>query len=357
MALYFLTKSPTYAKKTEESINRRREVVCQRLNKNYKIPKNSDGEIHQKVVQELTAEGIEITESQYGSDKVVLRSVYLWLIETDEKKKAELAAKKSPASGVIKYLIEDNLLSWGDFTKEKLFQPEIETQTALPAPGPKLTEHAAGQEVIGNVNLLFTSLETMLEENKLLKEENQQFQKLHEDDESYIRYMDSEYTASEERLKELKQSMRHVHSTTLEQMANEYPEFPQLLIIAQKMKDSPVRRQLQLSKLVGRLPQTFAWQNDTGVMIYETHFLRALSDIRSDEQEQVIKQIGILSIQGPEYASLHTVKCEMRFPSSPAGCMKSRGAETLRFTWKKNGGIHLYWLYRKGDSRVRQTEA
>lgn len=356
MALYFLMMSATYARKTGKDIFRRREVVCQHLNGVYKITKFKDDETYKKVVEELAVEGIEITEVQYQSDKVVIRSAYIWLNEKDEKRKAEYAGKRSSASGVIKYLTDDHLFTWDDLAKEKP-QPEAETQTAPPVPGPKLADHQAGREVISSFNQMASNLEAMLEENEELKAENSRLLKLHEDDESYIQYMDSEYTASEERLKELKQSLRHLHSATLEQIAEEHPEFPQLYIIAQEMKANPARRQEQYNKLTSRLPKIFAWQSDTGSMVYETHFLRALSDLSREEQDQVIKQIGILSIQGPEYASLHTVKCEMRFPSSPAGCMKSRGAETLRFNWKKDGDVHLYWLYRKGDSRVRQTEA
>ncbi len=359
MAHYLLPKSPTYEKKTGDKLNRRRQVVCRYLNDVYKVPKNKDDETFQKIVEELASEGIAISNVQYQSDKVVLRSAYVWLNEKDEKKKTEIAERKSPASGAIKYLLVDNLLSWDDLTKEEPPQPEAEEQAAESplAPGPKLAAHEAGKEVARNFGLLVASLEDMLGENELLIEENQRLQRQHADDDAYIDYMDSEYAALEERLKEVKQGMRHLHSATLEEIAAEHPEFPQLYVIAQQMKASPARRQKQFNELVGRLPKAFTWPNDSGAMIYETHFLRALSDRGQDEQDQVIKQIGYLVTEGPEYHSLHTRKCEMRLLHSPPDCMSSRGAETLRFTWKKNGDVHVYWLFPKGHSRVRQSEA
>jgi hypothetical protein len=63
-----------------------------------------------------------------------------------------------------------------------------------------------------------------------------------------------------------------------------------------------------------------------------------------------------MTLQGHEYTSLHTRKSRMRLPNSPLGCLVSRGADDLRFTWTKNGAVTVHWLYRKGDSRVRQKE-
>jgi hypothetical protein len=64
----------------------------------------------------------------------------------------------------------------------------------------------------------------------------------------------------------------------------------------------------------------------------------------------------ILSREGGEYPSLQTRKFKSRLPHSPRECLVSHGADDLRFSWKKNGDITVYWLYRKGDSRVRESE-
>lgn len=111
-----------------------------------------------------------------------------------------------------------------------------------------------------------------------------------------------------------------------------------------------------MESLKRSLPQTFSWANDSGTIEYKQHFLRALVLLSKDEREQVVGQLGYLASQGPEYASLHMRKSKIRMPYTPENCMVSRGADDLRFTWKKNGSITVYWLYRKGDSRVRQSE-
>ena len=359
MALYFLEKSPTYVKRIDVGMRRRREAVCHNLNDVYKVPKFQDDKVYEKVVQELADEGIEISNVQYQSDKVALRSAYLWLMEKDEQKKDEMARRESPSKAVIKSLKEDNLLSWDDLTKEEPPQPEAEEQAAETplAPGPKLAAHEAGKEVANNISSLFTSLEGLLAENDYLREDCQGLRNQHDDYETYLAFVENENAVLQARLDEAKQGMRHVHSIALEELAAEYPEFPELSAIAQRLKKGPGRRQDNVSKLMALLPKSFSWPNNNGAMVYEQHFLEALAELRPEEQEQVIKQIGCLANEGPEYHSLHTVKCEMRLPFSPAGCFKSRGAETLRFTWKKNSSVHIHWLYRKGDSRVRETEA
>jgi len=105
------------------------------------------------------------------------------------------------------------------------------------------------------------------------------------------------------------------------------------------------------------LPKTFQWPNDSGRIEYEQHFFDAFWGLTAEEQRRVIDQLHTLATQGPEYPSLHTRKPEMRLPHSPLGCLVSRGAQELRFTWAKNATIVVCWLYRKGDSRVRQNSA
>lgn len=376
MAVYFLERSTTYRQQISTEVYRRREIVCQYLKDDYKVRKFKDDEAYQSIVSELATDNIAITLSTYQADKVLLRRAYLWLT-ANEAEKVKFTNTNSPSGNVgINCLIKDGIRTWADLKLEDTTSPAFQEAPA-PEPSPvpelslvpsqlfrlKLFECRAAQEVVETFSQLVEKLEVMLTENEKLKveiarlsEENEQQSHQTEDFETYIQFVENENATLEERLKTIREGMRHLHSASLEEIAEQHPEFPELLTIAQRMKERPNRRQEQINKVLGRLPQTFVWANDSDSIRYEQHFLRSLSELKPNEQEQVIRQLEILAQQGSEQASLHTNKSWTRLPYSPTGCLVSRGADDLRFTWKKNGEIIVYWLYRKGDTRVRQTE-
>lgn len=361
MALYFLEASPTYRKQISNKIYRRREVVCKHLKDNYKAGKHRDEEVYQTIASELTSEGIEISESEYRTDKVLIRTAYLWLISTEEEKQRIIGVSSGGALTGVNRLIKDGMTTWADLKLENARTPEA--ATVPHPPRLQLSEYQAGREVVETFTQLAEKLEVMLAENERLKEEVNRLTEeageksgVEEDFETYIRFVESENAALEERVRAAKEGMRHLHSASLGEIAEQHPEFPELFVIAQKMKQGQSKRQELIERLQGRLPQIFTWANDTGSIKFERHFLRAFAELTQEEQEQVIRQMEAFAQQGPEQASLHTRKSSMRLPYSPQGCMTSRGASDLRFTWKKNDSITIYWLFRKGDTRVRQVE-
>lgn len=362
MALNFLIKSPTYASKTKDEILKRRQAICQQLNDSYKAGKNKNEKIFKLITNELASEGAEITKNQYHGDKVIFRSVFLWLKERDESKKEELAKKSPQARGVIKYLQADNINFWSDLKLDEvpavppaeIAEEPVDPYLALKQ---KLAGHQAVGKVLSSAYQLLADLDPLIAENENLKEELQGLLISQKDYEPFLQFVEEENAALEERLREAKDNMRHAHSAALEEIATEHPEYPELFIIAQKLKQSPAQWQVQFNNLTAQLPQTFTWRNDTGSMVYGRHFLGRLAKLQQYEQDQVIKQVKNLSAEGPEYHSLETRKNEPRLPFSPAGCMSSRGSDVWRFSWKKNGGITIHALYRKSDTRLRQSEA
>lgn len=361
MALYFLQFSAAYREASDPAIFRRRAVVAAHLKDNYKAGRNRDDEVFQAVKTELEKEGIAIERQEYINEKNALRSLYLWLNADSDEERA-----KSGATMIITgHLERDGITSWDKVLE--LAGIKGETAQARPTPTEvrvRLRDSQAGQEVADLLGELMPHLEAMLEENEHLKqaalqasEEATPLRQQLDDANALIELLEADSVSLEERLAATRESLRRAHSATIEEIAAEHPEIPQLTTIAQQLKSGSGRRQEELKKMLGRLPKEFNWGNDRGGITYQEPFRKALVGLEPSEQEQVIRQLEAFATQGAEYTSLHTRKNEMRLPFSPAGCFTSRGADDLRFTWKKNGDVVIYWLYRKGDSRVRQSEA
>ena len=363
MAVYFLAKSQTYVEQTEIRIYRRREVVCKHLKDDYRAKRNADLAIYREVARELAAEEIEISQSAYQADKAIIRSVDLWLTAgTNEKRKEVYNRVSSSTRTGITCLQKNGIRNWSDLGFGAA-PTEDGTEDTPPPERLKLADLQAGKQVVEIAAQLMGALQAMVNENELLKREyaaivaeNAEIKERMSQSEEYNVYADGENAALEERLRRLEESVRTIHAATLEEIAEKNPKFPQLLTIAEEMKTDVGIRQARIRELEKRLPQTFGWASDSGKIEYKPTFLKALADLTKEEQTQVVLQLETLALQGPEYASLHTRKSKMRLPHSPLGCFVSRGANDLRFTWIKNGIVVLHWLYRKGDTRVKQTE-
>lgn len=217
-------------------------------------------------------------------------------------------------------------------------QQDVSTLTERLAPSE--TEHAA-----------------LTEENARLKTENAALAERLRESEAYAAYAETENADLEDRLRGAEERIADLHSETLEQIADLHPELPQLYAVVQDMRSHGSRRHEKMMALQKTLPRKFSWASESGDIEYKPAFLRALVDLRPEEQHQICEQLGVLANHGWEYASLQSRKNIQRFPFTPSGCFTSRGADDLRFTWTKNGALIVHWVYRKGDRRVKQKEA
>ncbi|HEU0050772.1 MAG TPA: cell division protein ZapB [Patescibacteria group bacterium] len=364
MAVHFLGKLPSYVQQTVREVFRRREVVCAHLQENYKVRRNTDADVYDAILRELAAEGIEISPSSYQADKALLRTAYLWLVaESDTEKERVFNTASSSARVGINCCLKDKVRVWADLNLGSV--PAVPSEPEEPAaPRVSLAELQGGAELAGRIQSMVEALETVLMENERLRteaqrllEENEQLRLERQDNQQFIQFVEAENTDLEERLRVAKQGIKGLHTARIQDLAEQYPEYPELYRIAQEISMGETRRKKDIETLQAKLPQTFVWTNDQGKISYERRFLDLLFDLMESERNQVIDQLATLSTQGSQYASLHTRKYNLKIPFSPNGCFVSRGADDLRFTWKKNGEIRIFWLYRKGDSRVRQTEA
>jgi hypothetical protein len=367
MAEYFLKHSPTYCQQTSQQIYRRREVVCKYLNDKYKSAKGNDDEMYQAIVGELAPEGIALSKSGYQNDKSLIRATYVWLIASLEEKQAFAAEKSGNLKTGINCFIKDGITTWeGWLVPEKLDepveaeQPVIEETAAIELQQPP----SAKQEIFGmfadlaeRVEALLLQNEELLAANDRLREEHQTLQRRAETAEAYNALQEEELERLERALVATKEALRKADTATLEEIAVRYADIPKFFEVISDMKQYKSKREQRIEKLLTQLPKTFSWLNDSGVIHYHQHFLDALIGLEKTEQERVMQQLLLFSTQGAEHASLHTRKPEMRLLNSPVGCLVSRAAGELRFTWKKNGTITVFWLFRKGDSRVGYSES
>lgn len=363
MALHFLQFSASYREATEPSIFRRREIVALHLNDNFKAGRNRDDEVFQAVKAELEKEEISIDRQDYASDKEVLRSSYLWLSANSDEERAESRARAT----ITSLLERDGITAWAK-VEELAGIKKGESSEAKPATAEirlRLRDSKRGSEVAALITELIPQLEAMLQENEDAKsaalevsEEVVSLKRQLDDANGLIELLEADNVSLEERLESTRESLRRARSATIEEIAAEHPEIPQLASIAANLRNAASgQKREDLKRAIERLPKVFTWTSDRGEISYKEPFHTAFVRLTRDEQDQVIRQLEALAAQGAHYASLHTRKHEIRFPFSPAGCFTSRGADDLRFTWKKNGSVIIHWLFRKGDSRVRQSEA
>lgn len=352
MAEYFLAKSESYKKITDPTIFRRREIVCAHLNEKYKVTKFQDDRIFRQVKKEAAAEGIEIGISTFQADKVFLRTAFLYLTGGElEKAKILEQLKRVPQGGAgVKCLVQDNIHTWADLNKPVAQEP----------PSPPVPVTPAGQRLKEVLEASIPIFEQTLEENDGLRRENQeltrQLREASSANQDYIVLLEEENQSLEERLRQAKESVRLAQATTLDRIAEENPDLPQLTVLAQQLRERKAPGG-EFQELLAQLPTTFNWLQESGKIVYKDRFLKELDKVSREERGQVVRQLHNLATQGSEYAALHTRKSWMRLPFSPPECLVSRGADDLRFTWKKNSDVEIFWLYRKGDARVRQSES
>ncbi|MEK7542176.1 MAG: hypothetical protein AAB524_00570 [Patescibacteria group bacterium] len=356
MAVFFLAASPSSRIRIPQSRYRRLEIICAELNTDYRLPRGTQDHIYKEVAEKLRAEGIEISKGQFDLDREILQAAYRWLNagSSEEQEKVYKASKRAKA--VLDCLIKDVLLRWGDFKLGGIASGPVPTAAQKP-PCIRLEDLEAGKELAQIISELIFRLEAVLGENERLKTElqdHQQCGKRAADDQAYIKLVEEEIERLEARIRGALEGIRRAHSDTLEDIAQQHPELPQLTLIAQEMKSGVGRREREAKRLLSLLPVSFTWQNEK---VYEGRFLDLLADLTLPEQEQIVKQVEMLIREGSLYASLHTRKTEMKLPHTPVRAFTSRGSDDLRFTWSKEGNtITIYWLFRKGDSRVRYSE-
>jgi hypothetical protein len=369
MAYDILSLSPTYLASIDEKTRKQQQAIVAPLRDDYTSGRERDGEVLAAAEKTLANEGLTLTEPHYRRVKELYRGLWLWYSATDEAERAKSRAQVR----VLKMLKKDGLTSWSIICERAgLSVPptrvsDMVTPTAAPASRVSAVElrrvvaSSTASAALGSmVRDLFTSLEAMIEENERLKaqvlgvaDELTGLRHRADDAEELLRLFEATNTCLEEQIRIAQQGFHRARIASLADIAAEYPHIPELAEALKKISRVPTTREV----IIARLPREFTWGTDRDRIIYERPFLDALLDFSADEQNQVVKQIEHLAMYGPEYGALHTRKKAFRIPFSPEGAFTSRGAEGTRFSWKKNGALTLHWLYRKGNSLVRESEA
>lgn len=375
MARYFLANSPTYKAQTTPEIYRRREVVAEVLKDNYKARRNQDDQLYQRAALKLAGESIELSPASFNADKALLRAAYSYLSAKTEHDKQRVCER---VYGGIKFgincLKKDGIstLSQVGLTEasaEDGVEDEVEEVPAKPT-YLQLSELQGAErvaqsvmEMVNSFNEFSAKVAELLDENNLLKQENERLSSdladtyaRTADHGPYVQLLEEENERLTSQIRELRDSLKTAHSSALTALADRYPNVTELFVAAQKIGQSRSRREMDYQVLMGKLPQEFKWGEVTGKIVYRTDFMKALADLQADEQEAVFKQVTMLAVHGPQYPSLRTKRPEIRIPYSEPDCMDSRASQEFRFTWKKNGELVLFWIYKKGDTRINYTE-
>lgn len=359
MAVYYFAKSPAYVSKTTLPDYRRREVAARHLKADYKAGKNRYMVVFEQIKAELEGMQIPYDLTRYREDKLILRQGYLYLIAADKEARQTVfnKAKASGGSYGINCLIQDGIQTWDQLKAlvMPVLQPEPEKFVM-----PDLTRV---KELTLSFSELADRLEAVLAENENLRAQldrvSPETEELHRqlsDMIEYVALIEEHSSSLEESLRHAREAVKRSHASTLEEIARENPEFPRLTTIAQEIAAKQSGK-AGVEALAQHLPKVFQWTSDSGKIEYRPQFFRAFADLRDEDRAQVRKQLETLSAQGPEYTSLYTKKSSVPKPYTPTPHFLSRGADDIRFTWTKNGTVVVYWVFRRGDTRVRQSEA
>ncbi|TAN33256.1 hypothetical protein EPN28_02680 [Patescibacteria group bacterium] len=379
MALFFPGLSKTFLGRYENNPKELRvlQVICEHLRSGYTTGKkrgagSKEDKVFQDAKDSLEKEDVPLERKDFIYIKAGIRIAYKILVgEEGEDTSTTLS------ENIISDLRVDGITNWTEVLRangdlDYLFKNERETaaraeaalteaQATLEKLASRTNKVRVSEKLITLVGELLPTLEDVLAENESLKEAASRFAEERTESErklleaeTMIRLLEEDNDSAQGRLDSVRAELRKAHDLSVLQLALQYPQHPQLMEIAQRIEEDKKQGQNEMGTLVAQLPKTYTG----GTIEYKQRFLRLLFDLARNEQEQIIGQLRNLAEQGPKHASLHTRKTQIRLLYSPMDCMVSRGADDIRFTWsKENGAITVHWLYRKGDSRVRQSEA
>lgn len=175
--------------------------------------------------------------------------------------------------------------------------------------------------------------------------------------EAYNVEADLEIARLEDLLRASEERARQGATLTLTQIAEQHPQIPELTLAIEKLRPNTGQRQRRIEALLARLPRVFTWASDTGEIAYGQPFLHVIVDLEKEELDLVIGAVEQLATEGPTYPALMTRKLRKRIPFTPVSGFSSRAARELRITWSKDGMVTIHWAYRRGDSRVGDSEA
>jgi cell division septum initiation protein DivIVA len=377
MAFHFLSLSKTYLEKADNKLQRIREVVCSKLKDSYKVMKGRDDVVFSEVKSELEKVDILLLEKDYRDAKMLLRGLYLWLRATNEEERAvALLGKAREVKQVLDWLRQDGIQSWKDVARlapmptidavDEETEPEEEVDAIPIDRRARLRELGAGEETLDLLDRVTTSFQAVLEENQKIRD-------MLEESEAelavarievatakdYLILLEEDNESLELRIKAAQEAIRKAHVASLEEIAKEHPEIPNLFSYAERIRAGKGWRERQQEELVAHLPSQFNWTSESGTIQYQDRFLRILLKAEEGDRDRIIRQLQTLATQGPEYASLNTRKNDYgRIPFSPRPCFTSRATDEWRFSWTKEvGTVTLYWLYRKSETVLSQSES
>ncbi len=371
MAVNFLEKVDLYVRRSSPSVLKRRARVVSWLSNVYKARRGGMADITADVSRHISQ---EVKQSSISSDVAIYRYAYLYLANPASHRKIGQMLIDQPEMGAlagVRALKEAGIEKWEQLKLEERGQAEARipiitdlTKVKVPIGLMSATQaviEAVGQlqkfspQLGGLVETLVASSARLVDERVLLVEE---IQTLRSEAETHRQDLNS----LQERLQTLQDAIDQTHIDQLRRMAASHPDRPEIGKIAEDLERERAKQQETLLSIEPRLPHAYDWKKEgSGPVIYEKTFLNALTRLAEDEVTQVVKALKQLCECGPAYPALQSKRVVQEIiPYTPSRAMFSRAASDLRFTWQRAGApvsvLTIYWLYRRGDSRIQQRE-
>ncbi len=154
----------------------------------------------------------------------------------------------------------------------------------------------------------------------------------------------------------LEREREEIKVIRLEELAVQFPDFPALFAMAEKIRLESAKRERR--RALGEIRKLFPLRSDfyNKPAWYDPQFSFLLEEKYADqEQELLAKGIELLCDYGADHRSLYVKKAKAGFPGSPEGCWIARASGVLRFTFTVGQeALCIHSVYRRGDTRYNQ---
>lgn len=340
----FLLLSPTYRRKTNPEVLRRRTFILQYVKaENYKLRRGS----RKTILASAKDAGIKMNSFIIAGDVSVIRTAFRFLKGDEGVRKSleeqKRIRKRQPAFVAVNYLVKDGITTW-----EQIL--ELESQSKPTSP---IAEKSDGEDIelskISQLNLLdnFANatvglaklIESLLKENREFREESVKLQEA------------------------LKQQLRNTAALNEQMNAISVQRFERFA----RLEEATVAKPEHISKLLGTIegikeslvpsavPKEFPKRcpnQENAVVHYEGAFLKTFHRLTRYEKIGVEKALKLLCTYGTNYNSLQTKKLLSATSRSSIGSFQSRISREIRFNWKKDsaGSIIMLEILRRGDT-------
>lgn len=325
----------------------RRGVVARHLTDDYRLPKSFG--IKALLGSASRERCANVSVANLRSDVAMLRIAYRYLTGSDEERMriVSRAKKGDPMAAVVLCLQRDGIERW----------EQIKIPIEMPAPARQSSKSEAAvqpapdsekpQAILaipsGEVSAIAQAAGLLVREYEAMTLRLRQM-------ETNLQELRDENKDLRDRVLSLEERLEGVKTTRLAELAREFPQFPELFRVAEKIRLTKATGEKQATPESLDLPLKAAGWHGGVPIVYEKKFLEAVAGFPNGEHSQTVKAIRLLINHGPQHQSLSVKRLKFDLNGAPQGAFVMRGSHELRIAFQKTTDkLVVYWVERRGN--------